>query len=254
MGLHHISLFDHRDHHRLAMTRNNKRLIVGGIIVAAVVGGTLIFRKGPPPPKVLPTIESVPTKDTSLYFDGIPPEGIGGDPLLNLQKNRTALPEKFEQYSIPQIIAIPSQRLEEMGEKQRRNWSDEANKYAAKWENKGVMVEGYLIDAKRMGRESANGQSDVHRDMHLWLVFEKHHPKSESIVVEITPRVAANHPNWIPKNISKLARNKHKVRITGWLLWDSEHTEEVGKSRATLWEIHPITKIEILKNGTWEEY
>ena len=32
---------------------------------------------------------------------------------------------------------------------------------------------------------------------------------------------------------------------------DPEHADMVGSARGTIWEIHPITKIEVWKNGTW---
>jgi hypothetical protein len=35
----------------------------------------------------------------------------------------------------------------------------------------------------------------------------------------------------------------------GW--FDPEHTNHLGKYRMTLWEIHPITMIEVFKNGAW---
>jgi hypothetical protein len=31
-----------------------------------------------------------------------------------------------------------------------------------------------------------------------------------------------------------------EVRIRGWLMLDQEHPEQIGKTRGTLWEIHPI--------------
>jgi hypothetical protein len=38
------------------------------------------------------------------------------------------------------------------------------------------------------------------------------------------------------------------VRINGWLLFDPQHTNHLNKYRNTLWEIDPITKIEV-----WDE-
>ncbi len=32
---------------------------------------------------------------------------------------------------------------------------------------------------------------------------------------------------------------------------DPEHHAHLGKYRMTLWEIHPITKIEVFQNGGW---
>lgn len=41
------------------------------------------------------------------------------------------------------------------------------------------------------------------------------------------------------------------VRITGWTMLDPEHRNHLNKYRMTLWEIHPITKIEVFRNGEW---
>jgi hypothetical protein len=32
-----------------------------------------------------------------------------------------------------------------------------------------------------------------------------------------------------------------------------EHPEQIGQFRATLWEIHPITRIEVFTGGKWVE-
>jgi hypothetical protein len=205
-------------------------------------------------PKPQPPVYTGPTKDTSLYFNGIPPEGKGGDPLLNLQKNRTTIPEKLEPYSVGQILAIPSTKLEGTDDNTRKYWSDEAKQYAAKWESKGVIVEGYLVKARESGRESANGGSDKYQDYHLWIVQEKNEQRSSSVIAEVTPRIKATKPSWTIENFVKLSNKHTKVRVTGWLLWDEEHGDEVGKSRGSQWEIHPMTKFEIFEKGEWKEY
>ena len=59
----------------------------------------------------------------------------------------------------------------------------------------------------------------------------------------------------------------HKVKITGYLMWDDQHTDpgkDVGPTiesggcgeyfhpwRATAWEVHPILKIEDLGPAEW---
>jgi hypothetical protein len=56
--------------------------------------------------------------------------------------------------------------------------------------------------------------------------------------------------------------NGDSVRISGWLMFDPLHYDQMWqydsaadttgtKARITLWEIHPITRIEVFKNGTW---
>jgi hypothetical protein len=44
------------------------------------------------------------------------------------------------------------------------------------------------------------------------------------------------------------------VRISGWILLDPEHPDQVGKTRATIWEIHPVMKIEVSTGGMWREF
>lgn len=235
----------------MQLSRRTSFIIVG-ILIAAF--GWMLFRKEKKPLKPTPPVYHGPTEDTSLYFHGIPPEGKGGDPLLNMQKNRTALPEKTETYSIHQILAIPSTKLEGTNKDTRKYWSEQAKQYAAKWESKGVIVEGYLIKARESGRESANANSDKYRDYHLWIVQEKNEPRSSSIIAEVTPRIKATKQRWQIENFIKLSKKRTKVRITGWLLWDEEHPEEVGKSRGSQWEIHPMTTFEIYEQGQWKEY
>ena len=52
----------------------------------------------------------------------------------------------------------------------------------------------------------------------------------------------AKHPAWNADNLNKLAKDETQVNISGWLLLDQEHPEQIGHTRGTLWEIHPITK------------
>jgi hypothetical protein len=39
--------------------------------------------------------------------------------------------------------------------------------------------------------------------------------------------------------------------VSGWLLLDTDHPEGVGKSRGTLWELHPVMQIAVSKDGQW---
>jgi hypothetical protein len=41
------------------------------------------------------------------------------------------------------------------------------------------------------------------------------------------------------------------VRISGWTMFDPAHRNHLGRYRSTLWEIHPITKIEVFQDGQW---
>ncbi len=41
------------------------------------------------------------------------------------------------------------------------------------------------------------------------------------------------------------------VRISGWILFDPEHRNHMGKYRKSMWKIHPIAKIEVWKDDKW---
>jgi hypothetical protein len=68
----------------------------------------------------------------------------------------------------------------------------------------------------------------------------------------LTPRWQSVQPGWTQANLQPLITNHTPVRVTGWLMWDEEHPEQIGKFRATLWEIHPITSLEYqAPDGSW---
>lgn len=187
-------------------------------------------------------------------FHGCPPEGDGGDSALNRLKNRTELPQTVKSEHLDDLlVALPA--YDEIGKKHREKWPDDDRAEIELEEKRAVQVVGYLIASKREGPESSNCHLDQDRDYHLWLTNSPDDDKSAAIVVEITPRVAVHHANWA-STIGALAKNNRRVRITGWLLFDQEHPEQVGKTRATRWEIHPVTKIEVWskpggKPGKW---
>jgi hypothetical protein len=60
---------------------------------------------------------------------------------------------------------------------------------------------------------------------------------------------AAGQP--VPKTFRSIINTKAKVRITGWLMWDYEHKEQLGNTRRTLWEVHPIHSIQVLHGNRW---
>jgi hypothetical protein len=70
-------------------------------------------------------------------------------------------------------------------------------------------------------------------------------------VAEVSPRVRAVKPGMNSTKIKLLVDGKTRVRLSGWLMLDQEHAEQIGKTRGTLWEIHPIIIFEFQKNGQW---
>ncbi len=213
------------------------------ILIVLVIFATR-FSKGP-------TIATSEENVVPRMLAGVPPEGIGGDPYLNIQKNRMSLPKKFEEYSVEQMIGLRHIILDGQGRQLRKNWTLEASRYLESMESIGARLTGYLIYAKESGPESCNGHSDSLRDYHIWIGATADADKDHSVIVEMTPRWKSIHPEWRLRFLESLAREHAKVRVEGWLLWDEEHANEVDKSRGTQWEVHPVTSFEVFTNNSW---
>lgn len=192
-----------------------------------------------------------------------PPEGDqskGADPVLNKKKNRidharpdcpyhpVALPD-MQNFDWPQGI-----------EKRKRDeWTPQQRIDVGRWEGIPVWVEGYLaltsvkknepVGAKLSAGGSWNCGDEAHVDYILWLKSTPDESKAKAIVAVMTPRIRAHQRYWTIENLTRIAKGRYKVRIYGWLMLDQEHPEQVRKSRATLWEIHPITQIDYWEHG-----
>ena len=66
--------------------------------------------------------------------------------------------------------------------------------------------------------------------------------KATAVTAEITPRFRK--PGWEFEKLDYLGEEKFYVRVTGWLMLDTEHVNN-PIVRATNWEIHPVTKFEV---------
>jgi hypothetical protein len=137
-------------------------------------------------------------------------------------------------------------------------------------------VVGYLLAVKKEHGESCNCHLDivdVTTDNHLVLVNPEvvtdnplpepatktqlkdvfHVREAQSVTAEFTPRVRANHhPNFtsqLQKRLNKTKQGALWVRVTGQLMFDSEHFHNLKLNRATQWEIHPILKLEYCSKG-----
>jgi len=176
-----------------------------------------------------------------------PPEGDGGDPDLNALKNRTDVPQSLVQMSVSEI-----RHLTAVGSKAARStWSESDLAPVRRLEATAVQVRGYLIAARVEGPESANCHSATDQDMHLLLVDLPDDSRSRAIVAEVTPH---RHPtSWTEGRLRGLARNRSRVRVSGWLMYDQEHAAD-RTFRGTAWEVHPVTSIEVVgSDGQWSQ-
>ena len=192
---------------------------------------------------------------TKGAFHGCPPEGEGGDPDLNELKNRDIAPAAYEDMMLVDFLKNKPASAIAMGKRHRDKWTDEALAAVEDLESKAERVEGRLIAIRTQGPESCNCGSDTDVDTHMWIatVASASAKPTRSMVVEISPRELGDHPGWDHDLLVGLAKNGTRVRISGWVTWDEEHGSEVGKSRGSLWEIHPIHRIEVFQNGTWQD-
>ena len=191
-----------------------------------------------------------PTQFSTGNFHGCPPTGQGSDPYLNSLKNRDQPPTGGKIYTVAKLYRVtprlPNRKIH------REKWTAAQQDLAAIWEQRSVMVEGYLIDAVKEGREACNCGDDTYVDHHLWLAGTPSASKARALVVEVSPRSWPTHPTWSDNaTFRKLVRDKAKVRVAGWLTWDQEHQANVGGSRMTLWEVHPIHSIQVWRNNQW---
>lgn len=201
--------------------------------------------------------DSAPSYNPREYSTGIfeecPPEGLGGDPYLNTLKNRDVPPVACKFVAINELCMFTSDIASRMGAKERQNWTVAARSEIVKTESRGIITEAILIAVAQMGPESCNCGDKTKRDYHLWLAPSDLSVKADAMIAEVTPRTLKLHPSWDLKVLKRLAKNKALVRISGWAMWDGEHGALIGKTRATLLEIHPIHKMEVKNGGKWRE-
>ncbi len=204
----------------------------------------------PLPPGPLPLV-SVKPEPVEITFDGCPPEGDSQRQAdLNRAKNRVDEGE----YVPVQFDAIAGLTWPQGVERQSRgNWAAVDVAVVDRYQGIPITVEGYLAGARQEGTESPNchGDDARYRDFHIWLVANANDDRSRSIVVEVTPRVRANHPQWRTNVLGQIVKKDQRVRISGWLMLDPEHPDQIGKTRATIWEIHPVMQIEVQQQGQW---
>jgi hypothetical protein len=187
-------------------------------------------------------------------FHGCVPQGRGGDPMLNLLKNRVDQ-GNWQATSIANLLALRWPTGVERRAMSR--WSAADRDQVAQNNGLPVQTEGYLLMVRQEGAEATNCGSTApdEVDFHMWMAAQANDERAtKSVVIEVTPRVRAKHPVWTLANFQQLAREDTRVRISGWTMLDPEHPDEVHKSRGTIWEIHPVMKVEAATaGGGWRE-
>jgi hypothetical protein len=121
-----------------------------------------------------------------------------------------------------------------------------------------VEVEGYLSHRIQVENSGSGESTNCHLtnldevDWHMYLTNQPAQGIASAIIVETTPRTRPLH-SWDENKLSSLINSNTKVRISGWLMYDWQHIDVIGTQRATVWEMHPITRIETQDSGgNWQ--
>jgi hypothetical protein len=195
--------------------------------------------------------------------------GKDADSELNKAKNRTDIPGD------PAVKHKTIASMRALTQPTRWNTGDDRTSIRTSGkEGTPVELNGFLLRAKPGSAESCNCDLTrrVDTDVHLVLVEAADDAEETSVTAEITPRIRANgHADWVFKNVNDLEGDF--VRVTGWLMLDTKHIRQrhlsptearfnKGLKRATNWEVHPVTKLEVCQKSVtackagqgWEEF
>jgi len=120
-----------------------------------------------------------------------------------------------------------------------------------------VVVEGFLVHRVKVENDGSGESTNCHLlgdnevDWHIYLSNTAGRDDiSKAVIIETTPRTRPLH-KWRKDDLDNVVNKDVPVRISGWLMYDFEHVDVIGTQRASVWEVHPITKIEIKRNGQW---
>jgi hypothetical protein len=202
------------------------------------------------------TMGQAPTNDNVyILADGKPcrPQGDSRNPALialDLQKNRATAPTAADIDPDVTLGAILSP-------------GTDIGRFDA---TRGATVAGIVIRVKEGSKETCNchAQDENDQDTHIELALSAGATPPQRVVVEVTPRLRKQMKDagkdWSTEALQ--GRNGSDgvigkwVRITGWLFFDeihlkdAEYTNPGGRDivRATCWEIHPVTGLEVLNS------
>jgi hypothetical protein len=186
-------------------------------------------------------------------FPGCPPAGDGRSSrvrALNRLKNRVTVPVAGDIDSAVTLSALLAPGDD------RDRWN----------EGRAAIVVGYVRDVEVGGVETVNclARRPDRRDTHIELVADREDGGHLPLIVEVTPawrRLAASRgSDWSTDSLRSLLQGR-RVRVTGWLLFDTEHRREaentapgrVGNWRATAWELHPVTDVAVVVSPSAEQ-
>ena len=155
---------------------------------------------------------------------------------LHRLKNRTSLPQATDFDSRVTLDALLQP-------------GDDTNRWST---DHAARIEGEVIDVAYARPEATNCWNPCRRDIHIVVATRKGVAKSEHVVVEVTPNLQRG--DWSEKTLQAQLVG-HWCEFEGWMYFDAGHAKESENIspgepdnwRATAWEIHPVTKITVIR-------
>ena len=132
---------------------------------------------------------------------------------------------------------------------------DDSNRWSS---DRAARIEGEVIDVEYAGFEATNCYNPCRRDLHILIAKRKGVAKTEHVVLEVTPNLrdwaTQQGLDWSEKTLQAQLIG-HWCEFEGWLYFDVGHDEESENIapnnpknwRATAWELHPVTKITVVR-------
>ena len=178
-------------------------------------------------------------------------EGEGGDAELNLLKNRVDK-GAYIPVSLDSILALTWPKSAERGS--MSTWTPSGRAFISQYLGLPVVVEGY-IDALREGVADAANCNRADEHNHFWrlsIIQEPKDRRSQAVIAISTPQTRLGH-TWSADFIRAfLIEGRVLVRVSGWLYFNPDSPQEIGRTRATLWEITPVMQIEVIPGRALE--
>lgn len=186
--------------------------------------------------------------------------GDGGDTATNLRKNRVdPLPAVHDvTWSAINSLTWPAKPPTS-----RLKWTAAQLAKISPFEGSSLRVVAYLSHQVKVESEGSGESTNCHFtqaedvDWHIYLTQEPNLPISKAVIIETTPRIRAGH-TWESTVLQRWVNTDKPVRVSGFLMLDPEHWDVVGTQRGTIWEIHPVMKIEVCPTsscaeGDWQD-
>ena len=208
--------------------------------------------------------ERPPLKKTTMKHDPDgtrcgPRGGEGGDWETFILKNRDDYPTVSYAVTFDALEDLPYREGGLKKDRTGSQWTQAQKREVGRYEGIPLTITGFLAAVKPQGGSSeatnCGFKREANTDWHVALVPGHRDGEAEALVVEPTPRFKRRHSNWTASRLREFTGDRRSsadsVRVTGFLFYDPDHANHLGRYRKTMWELHPVTRIELFVGGAW---